>query len=305
MSRFGYILVVVFMFVLAGGGFFFGKNFLNQSQEIVSLNERISDLEEKIGAVRDEASDARDELERRAELRKKSQSDLLTTAVAKIAPSVVSIVISKDVPKMEVIQVNPFGDDPFFKDFDIRVPRIIERGTERKQVGAGTGFFITNSGHIATNRHVVNDPSAEYTVILSDGSKSNASVIYKDDNVDFAIIKVDVKSSKVSIGRSSSLKLGQSVFAVGNALGEFSNSVSVGIISGLNRHIEALSGGNLVPLNGIIQTDAAINPGNSGGPLSDLDGNVIGINVATALGSENISFSIPIDEIKPIIDREI
>jgi serine protease Do len=300
-----YTIISLFITLLVGAGFFFGFSISPESEEIVALKERLSDLEERIGLVRDEASEARDELERRAELREKSQDDLLTAAVASIAPSVVSIVISKDVPKMEIVHVNPFGDDPFFKDFDIRVPRIVERGTERKQVGAGTGFFITRDGHIATNRHVVNDNEADYTVILSDGSTKGAQVIYKDSDIDFAIIKISGSSSKVSLGNSDSLKLGQSVFAIGNALGEFSNSVSVGIISGLNRQLEALSDSGLVPLNGVIQTDAAINPGNSGGPLSGLNGNVIGINVATVRGSENISFSIPVDEIKAIINREI
>jgi serine protease Do len=109
--------------------------------------------------------------------------------------------------------------------------------------------------------------------------------------------------SKVDLGNSSSLKLGQSVFAVGNALGEYNNSVSVGIVSGLNRDIQASGGGSTESLTGVIQTDAAINPGNSGGPLVNLDGQVVGVNVATVLGSQSIGFSIPVDSVKSIISN--
>jgi serine protease Do len=105
------------------------------------------------------------------------------------------------------------------------------------------------------------------------------------------------------IGDSSTLVLGNSVFAVGNALGEYSNSVSVGIISGLNRTIEASSNSGTVRLEGVIQTDAAINPGNSGGPLVDLAGKVVGVNVATVIGSQSIGFAIPSKTFKQIIEK--
>lgn len=238
--------------------------------------------------------------------KQKSQDELLTDAVAKITPDVVSIVVSKDVPKLEVVYVNPFGDDPFFNDVDVRVPRYIQKGTEEKRIGAGTGFLISENGYIATNRHVVSDKEAKYTVLLSDGTQKEAAIIYIDDKIDFAIIKVEgTKFTHVVLGDSDSLKLGQTVFAVGNALGEYNNSVSTGIISGLNRDIRASGSSGTESLKGVIQTDAAINPGNSGGPLVTLDGEVIGVNVATVIGSSNISFSIPVNSIKDIINSEI
>jgi serine protease Do len=165
-------------------------------------------------------------------------------------------------------------------------------------VGAGTGFFITSDGYILTNRHVVEDVQADYTVLLANGAQKQATVVYRDSANDFALVKIDGKGySKVSLGNSDALKLGQTVVAIGNALGQYSNSVSVGIISGLHRAITASGAGGSENLNGVIQTDAAINPGNSGGPLFGLDGKVVGVNVATVQGSSNISFSIPISQI--------
>lgn len=238
--------------------------------------------------------------------KQKSQDQILTEAVAEITPDVVSIVITKDVPKLEVVYVNPFGDDPFFNDVNFRVPRYIQKGTEEKKIGAGTGFLISENGYIATNKHVVNDGEAKYTVLLSDGTQKSAEIIYIDKKIDLAIIKVEgTKYPHVTLGNSDTLKLGQAVFAVGNALGEYNNSVSTGIISGLNRDIQASGGGGTETLSGVIQTDAAINPGNSGGPLVTLDGEVIGINVATIVGSSNISFSIPMSKIKSIIDSVV
>lgn len=237
----------------------------------------------------------------------KSQDELLTDAVSKTTPSVVSIVITKDVPKLEVVYVDPFGNDPFFGDSGIRVPTYRQKGTEKQKAGAGTGFLITDNGYIITNRHVVSDNTASYTALLSDGTQKPAQVIYKDPNSDIAVVKVDGNNYKhVELGNSDLLKLGQAVFAVGNALGEYNNSVSKGIISGLNRDIVAASSGSgAEALKGVIQTDAAINPGNSGGPLVALDGKVVGINVATVVGSNNISFSIPINAVKSIISSVV
>ncbi len=165
--------------------------------------------------------------------------------------------------------------------------------------------MITSDGYILTNRHVVVDQTADYTVLLSDGSQKPAKIIYIDQSNDVAIVKIEGSYPKVSLGDSSSLKLGQSVIAIGNALGEYNNSVSVGIVSGLNRSITASGEGTSEDLSGVIQTDAAINPGNSGGPLLDLNGRVVGINVATVVGSSNISFSIPINTVKAIINSVI
>ena len=258
---------------------------------------------EKLSGESAQTSLSLKKLEQQKNVSGKSQDQLLTDAVAKVAPSVVSIVVSKDVPKLEVTYVNPFGDNPFFKDFNFKVPVYKQKGVELKKVGAGTGFLISTNGYILTNRHVVSDTSATYTALLSNGTQKEGKVVYRDTQNDIALLKIEgVNFKAVSLGDSNTLKLGQTVIAIGNALGEYSNSVSVGIISGLNRSIEAGDGRVSEKLAGIIQTDAAINPGNSGGPLTTLEGEVVGINVATLSGSSNISFSIPVNIAKTALN---
>lgn len=243
------------------------------------------------------------EFKNKKEIIEKSQDQLLTDAVAKTMPAVVSIVISKDVPKLEVSYENPFGNDPFFGGINMKIPVYKQKGTENQKVGAGTGFIISHDGYILTNKHVAADTAATYTVLVSDGSQKIATVVYRDLTNDIAVLKINgYYKNIVALGNSSDLKLGQSVVAIGNALGEYNNSVSVGIISGLNREVTASDNkGATEKLTGIIQTDAAINPGNSGGPLIDLNGNVVGVNVATIIGSSNISFSIPINIVRSIV----
>jgi serine protease Do len=232
----------------------------------------------------------------------------VTAAVAKVAPAVVSVVISKEVPKLQVVYQNPFGDDPRFRDYNIRIPTYQQNGTELQQVGAGTGFLVRSDGYIVTNRHVVDDPNAEYTVLLSTGAQKTAKVVYRDQNSDVALIKIDGTGyTTIPLGDSSKLQLGQTVAAIGNALGQYNNSVSVGIVSGLNRTVEAYDDqtGSTEKLSGVIQTDAAINLGNSGGPLFDLSGKAIGVNVVTAIGANSIAFAIPINVVKTIIAKEL
>ncbi len=275
--------------------------------KITTLQKQVSGLQDKLETVSGEkvaVAPPAAEVVQREVIREKSQDQQLTEAVAKTAPAVVSIVISKDVPQLEVTYQNPFGNDPFYQDFGIQVPVYRQKGTVRQKVGAGTGFLITSDGYILTNRHVVADTQASYTVLLSDGRQLDAQVVYRDANQDAAVVKINAKNlPTVNLGDSSGLQLGQAVIAIGNALGEYNNSVSTGIVSGLNRKIEATTAdGSLEAINGVIQTDAAINPGNSGGPLLTLDGKVIGVNVATVTGSSNISFSIPINFVKSIIN---
>jgi S1-C subfamily serine protease len=152
---------------------------------------------------------------------------------------------------------------------------------------------------------VVSDESASYTVFTNDGKKHDASVLARDPLQDIAIVKIDPPAGGlpvVRLGNSDSVRLGQTAVAIGNAFGEFRNTVSVGIVSGLARDIDAGGGGIVEHLEGLIQTDAAINPGNSGGPLLNLRGEVIGMNTAVAAGAENIGFSIPINNIRRDID---
>lgn len=258
-------------------------------------------------ALNDETRTAIQELGNRAVVREKSQDELLTAAVARATPAVVSIVVKKDVPLLEVVYVNPFGNDPFFGDVGFRVPTYRQVGTEKKQVGAGTGFIVRTDGYIVTNKHVVQDTGAEYVVLLSTGEQKAASVIYRDPAQDLALLQIEGSGYPVlALGNSGALQLGQTVAVIGNALGEYSNSVSVGIISGLNRTIEATDDtGRTETLAGIIQTDAAINPGNSGGPMIDLTGSAVGVSVATNRGADNVSFALPIQEVRALLDRAL
>jgi S1-C subfamily serine protease len=139
---------------------------------------------------------------------------------------------------------------------------------------------------------------------MNNETKHEAEVLARDPINDIAILKIDAQDLKyVELGDSSNLKVGQSVIAIGNALGEFRNTVSTGVISGLSRFVVAGgSGMRAEELTGVIQTDTAINPGNSGGPLLNLSGQAIGINTAMAQGAENIGFAIPINEIKNIFE---
>jgi serine protease Do len=214
----------------------------------------------------------------------------------------VSIVISKNVPNIQ--NFNMPGDffDPFggFNDGSQT-----DQGTQKQTIGGGSGFFITSDGYILTNRHVVEDQQADYTVVTSDNKEYVAKVLARDPVRDVAVIKIEGNNFPVAtLGNSDNLKIGQTAVAIGNSLGEFSNSVSRGIVSGLRRNLNAGSGfGDSERLTDIIQTDAAINPGNSGGPLLDIEGNVIGINVAVAQGAQNVGFALPVNQAKRIIDQ--
>lgn len=218
--------------------------------------------------------------------------DKLTIESVKMAaPSVVSVVISKYLPKIKGMYpptvFNPF----FFGD--------VEEGAKEKiKVGGGSGFIVHPDGLILTNKHVVFDPDAEYTVVTIDLEEYPAKVVSRDPINDIAVLKIQAKGlPAVRLGNSSKLELGQTVIAIGNALGMFSNTVSKGIISGLSRSISASLGekGEMEHLRGVLQTDVAINQGNSGGPLINLDGEVVGINTAIIYGAQNIGFSIPIN----------
>ena len=283
----GYVLQTRFELYLAVQERSFDEKINILQQQIAGLGERVQTLYGESSKVALSVK----ELQNRKDVISKSQDELLTEAVAKITPTVVSIVISKDVPQLVVEYVNPFGDDPFYR----------QKGTVTQKVGAGTGFIISQDGYILTNRHVVSDTAAMYTALLSDGTQKTGRVIFRDPKNDLALMKIEGSFKAAPLGNSGNLKLGQTVIAVGNALGEYNNSVSVGIISGLDRDIEAGSVSGRITLEGVIQTDAAINPGNSGGPLLTMNGEVIGVNVATVIGSSNISFSIPINTAKALI----
>lgn len=175
-----------------------------------------------------------------------------------------------------------------------------------RQSTIGTGFIASDNGVIVTNRHVVADTNATYTVVTKDGKKLEVERIYRDTNLDLALIKTKEEGLKpLRIGDSSKLKVGQTAIAIGNALGRFSNTVTTGVVSGLGRTIGAGDpfSGQTELLDDLIQTDAAINPGNSGGPLLNSAGEVIGVNVAVSESAQNIGFAVPINSVKAVIDE--
>ncbi|MEI6650807.1 MAG: trypsin-like peptidase domain-containing protein [Candidatus Moraniibacteriota bacterium] len=238
----------------------------------------------------------------------------LVDIVDRTSSSVVSVVASKEITRTP----GGFGDIPFFfGPFGYDMGGNGQNGnsgpaqgqgeqptTEKQKIGSGTGFFVSSDGLIVTNKHVVSDTTADYTVVLAGGKEYPAKVLAVSPNQDIAVLKIEgADFPSLPLGDSASLRVGQTAIAIGNPLGQFPNSVSRGIISGLNRNVTAGSGfGDSETLSDIIQTDAAINPGNSGGPLLDLSGNVIGINVAVAQNAEGIGFAIPINSVKRIID---
>ncbi len=230
--------------------------------------------------------------------------EAVVRAVDRAAKSVVSIVVSKDLPVLEQCPYDPWSgmlNDPFFGGFQLYRPCDLGK-RETKKIGGGSGFIVSSEGLILTNRHVVEDETASYTVVSSDGEKFAAQVVARDTVQDLALLKIEAKNLPVlALGDSSALKLGQTAIAIGNALGEFKNTVSVGVVSGLGRTVTAQGGRGSQTIEGVIQTDAAINPGNSGGPLLNLKGEVIGINTAVASGAQNIGFALPANRAKRVL----
>ncbi len=219
-----------------------------------------------------------------------TESQLINSIVKNVSPSVVSIDVTSTGSQTDL-----FG---------------FSRQTQ--QLSAGTGFIISDKGIVVTNRHVVPSGSKKVSIALSDGTKlDNVTVLGRtsdSDPLDVAFLKInDTKGKKlkaVNLGDSSKVQVGDRVVAIGNALGQFQNTVTSGIISGYGRSVQAgdSNGQNSETLQDLFQTDAAINEGNSGGPLVDITGNVIGINTAIAGGAQNIGFSIPINDVKGLID---
>ncbi len=223
------------------------------------------------------------------------EDSAIIDVVKKSRPAVVSIVISKDLSKLPGYG-SPFGNDFFSPIFGFPSSNG-SGGPDIQQVGAGSGFFVSADGLILTNKHVVDDTSASYTVLTNDGKKYDAVVLARDPVNDLAIVKVEIKNAPfLELSDSSSLEVGQHVVAIGNALGEYQNSVTSGIVSGIGRSITAGGETGSESLEGVIQTDAAINPGNSGGPLLDLDGQVVGINTAVDLQGQLVGFAIPAND---------
>lgn len=174
----------------------------------------------------------------------------------------------------------------------------------------GSGLVVDRDGLILTNKHLVeSDPEKEFTVIFANGEQYNAEVVDSDEYEDIAFLQIKGLSDSIffgpaKLGDSSELKVGQRVFAVGNALNLYGNTVTYGIVSALARQVSAQGDFGDAPSNfyGLIQTDAAINRGNSGGPLVNLEGEVIGMNVAVVENGNDLGFAMPINDLKPLIE---
>ena len=214
------------------------------------------------------------------------EESVVIDVVEKVSPSVVSIAVE---------------NRQLFDPFGFGQP-------QEKQSGIGTGFVVGSDGLILTNKHVVSADGEKYIAIIknNDGTEKKFDVkeIHRDPFNDLALIKIDSSNLKtVELGNSDNLKVGQKVIAIGNALGRFENTVTVGVVSGLGRGVSPIdpSTGIAERLDDLIQTDAAINPGNSGGPLVNSAGQVIGINSAVA-SAENIGFAIKINIAKQLIE---
>lgn len=255
-------------------------------------------------------------------------------AIQKVVPAVVSIVATKDLQVFKQQPGNPFApfqNDPFFQNFGLQFQQPQQQQqdqqpeTKRQKVSGGTGFIIQSDGLAITNKHVVADTGADYSALTKDGKEYDVEVISRDPVNDLAVIQLhekteDKKDRKTGdkkdfgdkpkdlpaakLGDSSKLKVGQRVFAIGNARGEYENSVTSGIVSAINREIQASDqgGGMQETLSNLIQTDAAINFGNSGGPLINFGGEVIGINTAIDATAQGIGFAIPVNQFKPVLD---
>src|SRR3990167_2599115 len=225
-----------------------------------------------------------------------TEESAIISAIDKTLPSVVTIGISKTTQSSSYFEIDPF--DPF-------TPFRQQPGKSQKvEQNIGSGFIIDANGLIVTNKHVVSDTDATYKVLTNDNKTYDVRKISRDPLNDLAILKIDATNLKaISLGDSAHLKLGQIVIAIGTPLGEFQNTVTSGIVSGLKRGITAGSPfeGYVERLDNVIQTDAAINPGNSGGPLINLQGDAIGVNTAVSGQGQNLGFAIPIEVVKNLI----
>ncbi len=242
-----------------------------------------------------------------AQLRQDSDSDCISSneetiinSSEKASQSVVTVAIKTEQKTLSI--TNLFDFDLF--NF---LPQNPQNNSETKKIqkDIGTGFVVDKNGLVVTNKHVVSDFEAEYVIIDQKDKEFKVGRIYRDPINDLAILKIDgLNLPSLELDDSDKLRVGQSVIAIGTALGEFRHTVTTGVISGLGRGIEAGSVfGETEFLEGVIQTDAAINFGNSGGPLLNNQGQVIGVNVAMTSGAQNIGFAIPINVIKTSLEN--
>ena len=226
----------------------------------------------------------------------KISPNFVASAIARTGPAVVRI----DTERTVIRRVDPFFEDPFFRDFF--GDRFSQQVPQERQVrGQGSGFITDKSGIILTNAHVVSKAD-RVIVTLRDGREFEGKVTGTDEVTDLAVVQIDPQGADLPIaplGDSSQVQVGDWAIAVGNPIG-LNNTVTLGIISTLQRSSAQVG----IPDKRVefLQTDAAINPGNSGGPLLNQNGEVIGINTAIRANAEGIGFAIPIDKAKELKD---
>jgi S1-C subfamily serine protease len=227
-----------------------------------------------------------------------SEESVVTSVVSQSLPSVVTVGISTTTTQNNSFQFDPFNPFSPFQQSP-QTPQQVDQNI-------GSGFIISSDGLIITNKHVVSDTTAKYRILTNDKKSYNVEKIYRDPLNDLAILKINAAGLKpLTLGDSSKIKLGQMAIAIGTPLGDFTNTVTTGIVSGLGRGITAGSPleGFVEKLDNVIQTDAAINPGNSGGPLLNSSGEVVGINTAVAQQGQNIGFALPVNIVKELITK--
>lgn len=221
-----------------------------------------------------------------------TEESVVINVVKEVGPSVVTV--AQETPVRSGI-LSPFS-----------VFEIPTQTEPQESVSIGSGFIVDENGFVVTSKHVVSETRIKYSVFTSNDKKYEVKQVFRDPLNDIAILKVDPKENpeeklkSVVLGDSSKLQVGQFVVAIGTALGQFRNTVTTGVVSGLGRGIVASDQfqGLVERLDNVIQTDAAINPGNSGGPLVNSNAEVIGINTAVSRGGENIGFAIPVNVVK-------
>ena len=176
--------------------------------------------------------------------------------------------------------------------------------SDESQLGLGTGIIVTENGYILSNEHVTGSKYSKCYITLENGKNYDGKVVWSDESLDLSLTKIDAKGlSYLTLGDSSTIRVGETVYAIGNPIGyEFRRTVTSGIISAKNRTIKIEENEQSSYMTDLIQTDATINPGNSGGPLITPNGEVIGINTVKITSAEGIGFAIPIDIVKPIIE---
>lgn len=249
---------------------------------------------------------------------------LITVGVIKFAPLLTKV--TAKTPDKENVERLSYSSNSFdFNNIVLSTPEIIANSMDSivgisilspdgnslldidssRKWGLGTGVIISENGYILTNQHLASKVNSLVTVTLNNGNSTQGKVIWNEENLDLAIIKINANNlSPLPIGDSDTVVVGEEVIAIGNPLGlEFQRSATKGIVSGINRTLKVEDDISSVIMENLIQTDASINTGNSGGPLINANGEIIGINTVKITSAEGIGFAVPINVVRPIIEK--